>query len=194
MIFIYHFPFIVYDTPMRFKGIVTAICLLVTVSTLTRAEEQADVSGFYAGPAIGGALMDSRLPVRGSVFHAVRLGYDFNSPYSLEATAAWHPTRTEGGASLNAFRGALDCLYHFTRWERMDPFLNIGGGVLTADRDVVGAGRVVGVFSCGGGAFYHLTRRQSTERFSLRGDVVFLATTYRGLCAVTGSLGVVVRF
>ena len=176
-------------SPLTTHHLPLLLLSLAILGTLARAEDQADYSGFYASPAIGGAFMDSRLPVRGGATCALRLGYDLNEPYSVEATMAWHPTRTEGDETLNAFRATLDWLYHFTRWEREDPFLSLGGGVLTAEQEVLGAGRVIGVVSLGGGMFYHLS-----EHFSLRGDAAFLATTHRGLCGMTASLGMAVAF
>lgn len=59
----------------------------------------------------------------------------------------------------------LDALLHFTRWERLDPFLTVGGGVMWYG-DKVNGETVDPAIRAGGGVMYHFN-----DEWAVRGDV-----------------------
>lgn len=70
----------------------------------------------------------------------------------------------EGVDETSAIGLAVDGLYHFTRWDRMDPYLSIGLGVLHYADDF--DNQTEPVLRAGGGLLYHLS-----DCFALRADL-----------------------
>ncbi len=70
----------------------------------------------------------------------------------------------EGVDSTSAFGLAVEGLFHFTRWDRLDPFLAIGGGV-TFYADDMAEGATEPAFRLGGGVIYHFN-----DEWALRAD------------------------
>jgi outer membrane protein OmpA-like peptidoglycan-associated protein len=120
--------------------------------------------------------------VKDGFLAAVHLGYDATEWWSWEGVLSVAPQldenfRTEwrtgeqvsrlqesaGVSETEAVGLALDGLYHFTRWERLDPYLSLGVGFLwyadDFDEQFDPSVRV------GGGVMYHLT-----DVWSLRAD------------------------
>jgi len=58
---------------------------------------------------------------------------------------------------------AFDALYHFSRWDRLDPYLSIGLGAMRYEHDF--DAQTDPVLRVGGGLMYHLS-----NRFALRAD------------------------
>ena len=58
-----------------------------------------------------------------------------------------------------------EALFHFTRWERLDPFLAGGVGINLYGKDCVDGGRSEFVFRGGGGVMWHFN-----DEWALRGD------------------------
>lgn len=58
-----------------------------------------------------------------------------------------------------------DALFHFTRWERLDPFLAAGLGLNLYGKDVVDSGKNEFVFRAGAGVMWHFN-----DVWALRGD------------------------
>ena len=65
-----------------------------------------------------------------------------------------------------------DALFHFTRWERLDPFLAGGIGLNIYGKDVVDSGRTEFVFRGGGGVMWHFS-----DVWAVRGDFRLLLDT-----------------
>ncbi len=58
-----------------------------------------------------------------------------------------------------------DAVFHFTRWERLDPFLTAGLGLNLYGKDVVDSGKSEVVLRAGAGVMYHFN-----DMWALRGD------------------------
>jgi outer membrane protein OmpA-like peptidoglycan-associated protein len=126
--------------------------------------------------------------VRDSLLVALHVGVDWTEHWTLEGVLSVFPKLDENYAnsygtrvsrlraaagqdvhSTRAFGVAVDALYHFTRWERFDPYLCVGLGVMRYADDF--DTQAEPVLRTGGGWLYHLS-----DRLSLRADL-------RVLCA-----------
>ena len=65
-----------------------------------------------------------------------------------------------------------DALFHFTRWERLDPFLAGGLGLNLYGKDVVDGGKSEFVFRAGAGVMWHFS-----DVWAVRGDFRLLLDT-----------------
>jgi len=107
---------------------------------------------------------------------AVRLGYDLNERWSLEGALNAAPSldANENIADLGfdktpAYGLALDGLFHFTRWERLDPYLAAGFGLVMYGEEMAGGNKQETMFRGGGGVMYHFN-----DEWAIRAD-------YRGV-------------
>ena len=75
----------------------------------------------------------------------------------------------EGVDETSAIGLAVDALYHFTRWDRMDPYLSVGLGVLQYADDF--DAQTEPAIRVGGGLFYHLS-----DNVALRADLRVVAS------------------
>lgn len=136
----------------------------------------------YASVSAGAIDFEGDESVDDGAIYSVRLGKDCTEDWSMEfgldvvpfLTQSW---RTEwdtrqrisrlqenaGTDSTWSMRFVVDGLYHFTRWEKFDPFLAVGGGLIwyADDFDHQYEGMVEG----GAGCFYHLG-----DHWALRAD------------------------
>jgi outer membrane protein OmpA-like peptidoglycan-associated protein len=73
----------------------------------------------------------------------------------------------DGGEQPNAFFIGLgaDALFHFTRWERLDPYLAAGAGLTLFSQPLVLGNQVSAVFRGGGGVMYHIN-----DEWAVRAD------------------------
>jgi len=134
-------------------GSVLLAGLLLSCCAAGFAQEQAEESLWYFCPAIGWLDFEGDEAVKDGVLLHGRLGYDYNewwtfegeislAPYLKEQTYGHtYPDGTQvrlsrleehNGAGVNdcfAIAAGLDALFHFTRWERLDPYLSLGGVV-----------------------------------------------------------------
>jgi outer membrane protein OmpA-like peptidoglycan-associated protein/opacity protein-like surface antigen len=69
-----------------------------------------------------------------------------------------------GVDNTSAIGISLECLYHLTRWERIDPYLVAGAGAMFYADDI-GDGTVDTTFSVGAGVLYHFN-----DEWALRAD------------------------
>ncbi len=137
----------------------------------------------------GGAInYEGDEPVRDSHLFALHLGVDCSERWTLEGVLSVLPKLDENyahsyGARISRLRAAagpavretsacgvaVDALYHFTRWERLDPYLCVGLGVWRYEDDF--DAQTEPAVRTGGGLLYHLS-----DRLALRADL-------RVLCA-----------
>ncbi len=154
-----------------------------------RAQEEAIEAKWYTSFGLGTIQYEGDEELKDGFLGTLRLGYDWNEWWSLEGALAVAPhlkedfrfdipTQTRvsrlreaaGVSSTYAFGMSLDALFHFTRWERVDPYLVLGGGFIVYGDEIDGelfdpAVRV------GGGLMYHFN-----DRWAVRADVrTFLA-------------------
>lgn len=60
---------------------------------------------------------------------------------------------------------AVDAMFHFTRWKRLDPYLSLGGGFMKYADDINGDNGVDAVIRAGGGVLYHFN-----DEWAIRAD------------------------
>lgn len=161
--------------------------------------ETADDGGFYISPAAGVMIMNhgsSRGGVKNTPFQmTLRFGYDFaNSPWSLEAGLLLAPDiETRGASGANMIGGGFsDALYHFNRYQRLDPFLSAGLGYFRANDGApfTTETQEFGALRLGAGLMYHLT-----DKLSLRADFRYNMAMHNDCFAFeTVDAGLVYRF
>jgi OmpA-OmpF porin, OOP family len=118
---------------------------------------------------------------------SAHLGYEYNEWWSMEGSFFIAPSldiNTVGNTfidpatgatvsrrvkladadSTDAFGFAVDGLFHFTRWERIDPYLSVGVGTTFYTEDVNDSSFDPSV-RVGGGVFYHFN-----DEWALRAD------------------------
>ncbi len=111
---------------------------------------------------MGGRIdMEGDFPTKDGFMGEVRLGYDLNSWWSLEAglfvapvlkAQTIHrdgPTQPLESDETTAYGATLDGLFHFTPWKRVDPYLTVGAMVIQftddfSDRDSFDLGPRIG--------------------------------------------------
>ncbi len=175
-----------------------AICACSSI----RAEEAEDYARWYFSPGIGFYVTEGDQPLKDGLEVDFRLGYDLNEWWSLEGgilyapsldeqfdknlnrqnpDGSWsripHPTSHSRGKDKYfddtwMFEVYGDLLFHFTRWERLDPYLAGGVGLNLYGKDVVKDGTSELVFRAGAGLMYGLT-----DEWALRADWRVLLTS-----------------
>ena len=167
-----------------------------------RAEEAEDYARWYFSPGIGFYVTEGDQPLKDGLEVDFRLGYDLNEWWSLEGGLLWAPKLDEQfdknldrqnpdgswtriARPTSHSRGKdkyfddtwmlevyADLLFHFTRWERLDPYLAGGIGLNIYGKDVVEDGTSEFVFRAGAGVMYGLT-----DEWALRADWRMLLTS-----------------
>lgn len=139
---------------------------------------------WYFSPSIGMLHLEGDEPVKGGAQLVFRLGYEYSEWLSYELSLDIAPRldanedvdasgvpfsrleRTAGpGTDSAAMIGlGLDALYHFTRWQRLDPYLTLGAG-LRNYTEKMNNGRTDPTFRAGLGMMYHFN-----DEWALRAD------------------------
>ena len=174
-----------------------AVC---TCGTL-RAEEAEDYARWYFSPGIGFYVTEGDQPLKDGLEVDFRIGYDINEWWSFELGLLWAPKLDEqfdtGDTSKingkwypiprkdSRSRGKdhdfgdtwmlepyADLLFHFTRWERLDPDIAGGIGLNIYGKDVVRDGTTEFTFRVGPGIMYSLS-----DEWALRADWRVLLTS-----------------
>ena len=83
----------------------------------------------------------------------------------------------------------FDGLFHFSRFDRIDPYLTFGAGFAAYGEDVTGSGQVSANIRGGGGIMYHLS-----DAWSLRADTRVNIAGYNTEFNHTMDVGFVYRF
>ncbi len=112
----------------------------------------------------------------------LRLGYDYSDPWSFEGVLTLAPgidankdyEEELDWDSANAVGLAMDGLFHFTRWDRLDPYIAAGIGLMSFDEDPREGDATDFQFRIGGGVLYHFN-----DEWAVRAD-------YRGMLAGFG--------
>ncbi len=160
------------------KKLVCAIAGLMlgfTGATTVNAGELADAPRWYVSPGVGMMFFEGNQPTDEGLNLVLRLGYDISEHWSTEGEISYAPNITgNGGADQNNgvenqyINGLfLDTLYHFNRYNRLDPYLTAGAGFYRAPEHILNDGdeHSVGGPRVGAGVMYHLT-----DTWSLRAD------------------------
>jgi outer membrane protein OmpA-like peptidoglycan-associated protein len=161
---------------MKYR-LMAALAGVVSVAALAGAQVESDnQADWYVAPGIGLLIFEGDQEVENGIQFNVRVGRDVSEWWSLEGMLLVAPRLDEnfrtdftsgeeisrldeandksGVDSTSAIGLALEGLFHFTRWDRLDPFLAIGGGV-TFYADDMAEGATEPAFRLGGGVIYH---------------------------------------
>jgi len=141
------------------------------------------LNGVEVTPGIGLMLTPHSQPLQQDTFlYMLRFGEDLNKYFSLEEGFLHGRLFDRNGAKpanpygeSDLYGAWLDTVFHFTRWDRFDPFLSAGVGKLWAtDRALPGYKRQEITPRLGAGAMYHLT-----DNLSLRAGATLLQESSR---------------
>ena len=160
---------------MKYR-LMMALVGVMSIAAVAGAQVESDNQpDWYVSPAIGLLVFEGDQEVENGLQFNVRVGRDVSEWWSLEGMIFVAPRLDEnfrtdfdgtevsrldeandfsGVDSTSAIGLALEGLFHFTRWDRLDPFLAIGGG-LTFYADDMAEGATEPTFRLGGGVMYH---------------------------------------
>jgi OOP family OmpA-OmpF porin len=159
-------------------GVVSALCglfALVLLAGNAAGEEKGNEARWYISPALGWMDFEGDELVKDGLHGTLRLGYDWTDRWTLEGVLAVAPSldandkKTTAFDSTHAVGLAVDGLFHFTRWERVDPYLAAGIGLLSLGEHLSGGNSSESMFRGGGGVMYHIN-----DEWAIRAD-------YRGM-------------
>jgi len=169
-------------------GRVGVLCgvMALMVANVVVAQEEAIEARWNASLGVGAMKFEGDEELKDGFLLSGRIGYDFNEWWSFETTAIFAPelkenmrfddatgqevsrleeAAGEGIHDVSAFGLAFDGLFHFTRWERLDPYLSIGGGLVRYS-EKIGKNNNDLSLRAGGGVLYHFN-----DEWAVRGDV-----------------------
>ncbi len=161
-----------------------AMALLVAGQSM--AQEEAIEARWNASLGVGAMKFEGDEELKDGFLLSGRVGYDFNEWWTFETTAIYAPelkenmrfddatgqevsrleeAAGEGIHDVSAFGLAFDGLFHFTRWERLDPYLSLGAGLIRYSEKIGKNNNDLSV-RAGGGVLYHLN-----DEWAIRGDL-----------------------
>ena len=140
-----------------------------------RADEEGHVPLWYVCAGIGQVNFEGDMVVEDGMLLNIRLGYDYSEEWSFEGVLTLAPGLDENfrtdfdtgreisrlqevagagvdGADMYAL--AFDALYHFTRWDRVDPYVSLGVGLTFFSEEVETDGDPA--LRLGTGLMYHI--------------------------------------
>ncbi len=167
---------------------ITAIA--ATALAFTARAEDEDYARWYFSPSVSAILFEGDEPLESGFNFDLRLGYDYSEWWSFELGWMFAPSLDENfyyewkdGKQHSYSRGDdknfdstwltsfyADALFHFTRWELLDPFLSGGIGFQYYGEDVMDSQAEL-VFRGGAGFMYHLD-----DEWAIRADWRLLLT------------------
>lgn len=142
------------------------------------------VAKWYLSPSLGVLKFEGDEELEDGVLLSMRLGYEYSEWWSFEAGLSYAPKLdenfrnsygekisrlqeipgNEGVTDVSAVGLFGDALFHFTRWERLDPYLALGAGLTQYSEDM-GNGKTDPAIRAGGGVMYHIN-----DEWALRAD------------------------
>ncbi len=161
--------------------IMSAVAVFMGAAQLLAQEESIDAK-WYGNIGIGMIGYEGDEELEDGWLGTIRLGYDYNEWWSFECGMAIAPsldenfrTDEEGNEISRLYEVAgvhetfavdmfVDALFHFTRWDRLDPYLAFGSGIIVYGDDIGDdtfdiSGRI------GGGVMYHFN-----DEWAVRAD------------------------
>ena len=160
--------------------------MALLVAGQSMAQEEAIEARWNASLGVGAMKFEGDEELKDGFLLSGRLGYDFNEWWTFETTAIYAPelkenmrfddatgqevsrleeAAGEGIHDVSAFGLAFDGLFHFTRWERLDPYLSLGAGLIRYSEKIGKNNNDLSV-RAGGGVLYHLN-----DEWAIRGDL-----------------------
>ncbi len=168
----------------------------LTGVTSVCANELADAPRWYVSPGVGMMFFEGNQPTDEGLNMVLRLGYDISDHWSTEGGVSWAPNVSgngDNGVDNQKVNGLfMDGMYHFNRFNRLDPYVTAGVGSFHADDRVFNSGEDSNVYGprVGAGVMYHLT-----DNWSLRADGHAFAPLEADMSFIyTADAGVVYRF
>ena len=159
-----------------FTGIALSLAVVLLGSATCHAQAEAPLEAkWYLSGSLGYLQFEGDEEVKDAALGSLRLGYDYSEWWGFEGAFFIAPsldqntrgvtrqidgewvTRQEPISDSEPSWGmgiAIDGLFHFTRWERLDPYLTIGGGVTWYDDEVNGEDFDPAI-RVGAGVMYH---------------------------------------
>jgi outer membrane protein OmpA-like peptidoglycan-associated protein/opacity protein-like surface antigen len=146
--------------------------------------EEGEQSLWYVAATLGMLTFEGDQDVDDTVNFSLKLGYEFSEWWSYEAAIYYAPTvdisdkGKERGATIDStslVSFTVEGLFHFTRWNRLDPFLVFGAGFDHYMDDLPKQDETALLLVAGAGAMYHLS-----DSWSIR-------ATAKGMLAGFGS-------
>lgn len=142
------------------------IAVLIFLMTVTLAFAETNQGSFSLTPMIGGYVFEGDQDMKFDTTLGVGLGYGLTDDLSVEAVFNYIGTETEttnNDVDISLYH--VDLLYHLNPFERLEPFVAFGLGVIDMDADVGGSDADF-MLNYGVGLKFFLS-----ESFALRGDV-----------------------
>jgi len=158
-------------------GIAVSMLLSLLCGSACIAQEEVPLEAkWYLSGSLGYLQYEGDEEVKDAALGCVRLGYDYSEWWGFEGVLFIAPdldqntrgvtrlvdgewvTRQEPISDSEPSWGmglAVDGLFHFTRWERLDPYLTLGAGATWYDDEVNGE-TFDPAIRVGGGVMYHL--------------------------------------
>jgi outer membrane protein OmpA-like peptidoglycan-associated protein/opacity protein-like surface antigen len=193
-------------------GSVLALAVTGAVPATSFAKmEPSDEAHWYFGPGAGVMHKEGDEAVNSGAIGTFRAGYDYTGTWSLEGLFYVAPKLTERfvGHTITNSQGqvigkdylsrakedpgfgdtyvaaaAIDGLCHFTRWERLDPYLAVGVGAAWFGHEVNGY-RFDPTVRAGGGVMYHFN-----DEWAVRADYrnLFLGADKQANTTIDGGI------
>ena len=179
--------------------------------------ETSDFGRWYISPGIGIQMMEGDEPLKDGMFLTIRLGYDYNEWFTFEGSLLVAPDLNErlggyiypdedgewkkhderksysrrdthfGSTWMTQVTG--DALFHFSRFDRIDPYVTVGLGGAFYGKEITKRGAASFIYRIGGGIMYHLS-----DAWSLRLDSRLNLAAYNTEFNSTTDIGFVYRF
>ena len=150
----------------------------------TRPVEMPNEALWYVSASLGTIQFEGDEELDDGFMLKGRIGYDYSEWWSFEGALHLAPAlngndvgyteinesgvvesgRRKRGEDTWGAGLAVDALFHFTRWERVDPFLAIGGGFMWYGKEVNGE-QFDPAIRVGGGVMYHFN-----DEWAVRAD------------------------
>lgn len=149
------------------------LALVVTTGREVAAEDVVEAKWYLS---VGAGLVDFEGDswVEDSGMVGARVGFDANDRWTLEAVLSVAPqlnAKDDAGAvgfdTTKLVGFGIEGLFHFTRWERLDPYLSAGVGMLVFQDAQRSGDKRESAFRGGGGVMYHFN-----DEWAVRADWV----------------------
>ena len=178
--------------------------------------EDPDLGRWYVSPGVGYWNLEGDEPLKDAFYLTIRVGYDYSEWWSFEGSVVYAPKMDEnlkgygwrdedGVYRLHSRRqskskgkwyfddtwGAMfyfDAMFHFSKFDKFDPYLIFGAGLTTFGEDVMDES-VCASFRAGGGIMYHLD-----DAWTLRLDTRIDLAGYNTEFNHTVDVGFIYRF
>ena len=167
---------------------------------------------WYVSPAVGFWNFEGDEPLEDGFYGSLRVGYDYDEWWMFEANAIFAPSLDENlsgrywdgkvqdrreskSKGKDRYFGDTwglqlygDAMFHFTSWDRFDPYLIFGAGLETFGKDVMEDAVSLNV-RVGGGLMYHID-----DTWTLRADTRVNLAGYNTEFNHTIDVGFIFRF